>query len=84
VPRDGSEVIWCSETNYLFRLSTIQHQLLDWLDADPDVITPTSGMRSRPVCATSPSRGSRSRGAFQCPATPSRRCTCGSMRCRAT
>ena len=38
----GHSVIWLSEENYMFRLSSFQEQLLDWLDNNPDVISPPS------------------------------------------
>jgi methionyl-tRNA synthetase len=37
---DDAELIWSSETNYMFRLSAMQQPLLDWLDANPTVIVP--------------------------------------------
>eukprot|EP00944_MAST-04C_sp_MAST-4C-sp1_P009057 g9057.t1 len=40
----GHSVIWLSEENYMFRLSSFQEQLLDWLDNNPDVISPPSTM----------------------------------------
>ena len=38
----GHPVIWLSEENYMFRLSSFQEKLLDWLDNNPDVISPPS------------------------------------------
>lgn len=37
---DGAELIWSSETNYMFKLSAMEQPLLDWLAANPNVITP--------------------------------------------
>lgn len=37
---DGAELEWSSETNWMFKLSAMQQQLLDWYDANPTCITP--------------------------------------------
>lgn len=37
---DGAELVWSSEDNYMFRLSSMKDKLLQWLDSNPDVITP--------------------------------------------
>ena len=37
---DGAELVWSSEDNYMFKLSAMRDQLLNWLDSNPNVITP--------------------------------------------
>lgn len=37
---DGAELMWSSETNYMFKLSAMQEPLLDWLKHNPTCITP--------------------------------------------
>jgi methionyl-tRNA synthetase len=37
---DNAELIWSSETNYMFKLESMQQRLLDWLDANPTAIVP--------------------------------------------
>ena len=37
---DGAELVWSSETNYMFKLSEMGPRLLEWLDANPTAITP--------------------------------------------
>jgi len=37
---DGNEVRWVQEENYFFRLSAFQQPLLDYIEANPDFITP--------------------------------------------
>ncbi|KAJ0049844.1 hypothetical protein NL108_003624 [Boleophthalmus pectinirostris] len=36
----GHRVEWMKEENYMFRLSTFRHQLLDWLKANPNAVQP--------------------------------------------
>ena len=37
---DGAELIWSSETNWMFKLSAMQQRLLEWYDKNPTCITP--------------------------------------------
>ncbi|OHT00900.1 hypothetical protein TRFO_32279 [Tritrichomonas foetus] len=37
---DGAELVWSSEDNYLFKLSAMREQLLNWLYANQTAITP--------------------------------------------
>lgn len=37
---DGAELFWTSETNWMFKLSAMQQPILDWLNSNPDCITP--------------------------------------------
>jgi methionyl-tRNA synthetase len=37
---DGAELVWSSESNYLFKLSEMQGRLLEWMDANPTCIIP--------------------------------------------
>lgn len=39
---DGAELVWSSEDNYMFKLSAMKERLLNWLDSNPNVITPRS------------------------------------------
>jgi len=41
-PIHGLPVDWLKEDNYFFRLSRYEQRLIDWIDADPDVIQPES------------------------------------------
>lgn len=38
---DGAELFWQSEENYMFKLSAFQDILLEWLEKNPNVITPS-------------------------------------------
>ncbi|KAK8857853.1 methionyl-tRNA synthetase [Tritrichomonas musculus] len=37
---DGAELVWSSEDNYMFKLSAMKEKLLNWLDSNPNCITP--------------------------------------------
>jgi methionyl-tRNA synthetase len=37
---DGAELIWSSETNYMFKLTAMRDAVLAWLDANPTAIIP--------------------------------------------
>lgn len=38
---DDAELEWSSETNYMFKLSSMQEPLLDWLNRNPNCVTPS-------------------------------------------